>query len=266
MTPNTDTHWPVRVWPPIELPRLRVAIREAVPGKNDDLRFRATKRRATGSVWLASGEGLTYAGWHYAPPPAGLISGALYEVDLESLESIARFVSTYGEPLSPGDEPTFAMREVDAEVYRRTIRRLRDLVSLWTANLEDGEGEALLEFDDLLADWESDWPKPADRFAAVNDFGAYLSAGLTEYAPRVGVGAVFEDVVSLYAAICAQIFNDVGDESRSWRRCQSPSCNRPFRRKWQTDSAKYCKKACAQREASRALRARKRLAKGGDEQ
>jgi ribosomal protein L37AE/L43A len=64
-------------------------------------------------------------------------------------------------------------------------------------------------------------------------------------------------VSTLFGATCAQLFNAVV-ERRVWHRCAK--CDKPFLRRWSTESAQYCNERCAKAAASKAYRDRKRAA------
>ena len=212
----------------------------------------------------------------YEALPAGFFWRELSDLDVSSLDKLAEFANRRGVPVIPRgtfmfDGPlradpvdrskaTFALVGEEA---RDTIRLLRNMVRVWQLI------KGAISEEEYFESWEpcdphgevhvgrlDVPPKARVPLVGLSYLTPLLNHGIKEFSPYISIDAGLP-TATLFGATCAQLFNSMVEE-RVWHRCLK--CGRPFVRKWDTDSAKYCGRHCGDAVAHKKLRDKKKRA------
>ena len=159
------------------------------------------------------------------------------------------------------------------------VRQARDMFRIWIANL------GKVGYDQVIAEWESVHLPPCnDLLHATDVFCTLLSHGLKDLHFVASVLQEADDArrptVSLYCAICAQMYNDISETGVPFRTCANERCGsrtgsgrQLFKRQRGrsehggsrvADELKYCTKSCAQAQAARESRRRARAKRAAE--
>jgi len=190
-------------------------------------------------------------------PSTSCISMDAYDLALQECHSLAR--GNIGVPTAAA---TVAM-----------IRQLRDMVRIWIANI------GRVDYQQVLAEWESVHLPPCPNLHdATEVFCTQLSHGLKDLHYSAAILGEYDEsrrrTVSLYSAVCAQMYNDIIEKGVPYRTCANETCGASegigrqlFKRQRDrgehgrsrvSDDLKYCTKRCAQAQAAREHRRRQK--------
>ena len=204
----------------------------------------------------------------------------------DDLESLVEFTNEYGpltqqkghpEGLLPkrfrtlSEKTEAGMGPIPVQVVLRHVRVLRALIEHW-GSFQD-------EYDDgVIAAWElNGFNPPSGPEEAWGWWAEFLNNALRPFQAQVVVTREDDQalpygwerpVVSVYAALALQIFNDVATGT-AWKTCANETCRRLFVRQFgrasvgqnRSTGIKYCSAKCAKAQVQREQR-RKGKARG----